>query len=179
MTTRSLPLFVMLIAAAGAVAAGCKRSADDAGERTAGGVPKASDVRAADGMPVEIPTKRTPAPTLAEWDKAPALREPSAAAAKCTIKMVREWVRVDCSGERTPGGTPSDVEAQPNCSKDTYTSMKTHANVVTALSPGRRCEVLFKWTGTRQTFLADWPGNKRPTLTFVDAAWANTPRPRD
>lgn len=168
---------LLFAASALSIVAGCKRDSADA-PGTASAVPKASEVRAADGLPVEIPTSRTPAPTIGEWDKAPALREASAAAAKCTIKMVREWVRVDCSGERTPGGTPSDVEIKSGCSKDTYVSMKTHSNAVTALSPGRRCEVLFSWTGTKQTFLADWPHNKRPTLTFADPAWSTTQRPR-
>ncbi|MCC6648208.1 MAG: hypothetical protein IT374_21890 [Polyangiaceae bacterium] len=169
---------ILIVAPLGAVlASGCKRDAADP-QAAASAVPRPSEVRAADGMPVEIPTKRTPAPTLADWDKAPALREGSAAAAKCTVKMVREWVRVDCAGERQPGGTPSDVEVRSGCSKDTYVSMKTHANAVLALSPGRRCEILFSWTGTKQTFLADWPHNKRPTLTFVDPVWSTTPRPR-
>ena len=157
------------------LSAGCKRDADPT-PTTASAMPKPTDVRAADGMPVEIPTKRTPAPTLAEWDKAPPLREPTAVAPKCVIKVVREWVRVDCSGERTPGGTPNGVEPQPGCPKDTYASMKTHANLVTALSPGHRCEIVFSWTGTKQTFVAEWSGGKRPTLAFAEAAWSQTPK---
>ncbi len=167
----------LLAVAALSTAVGCKREpAEQTG--TAAAIPKPSEVRAADGLPVEIPTKRTPAPSIFEWDKAPALREGSAAAAGCTIKVVREWARVDCSGERKPGGTPSDVEIKSGCSKDTYVSMKSHSNAVTALTPGRRCEILFSWTGTKQTFMADWPANKRPTLTFIDPVWSTTPRPR-
>ena len=168
---RTLFLHSMILAAC-VSSIGCKRDAEPAPQATASAIPKPSEVRAADGMPVEIPTKRTPAPTLAEWDKAPPLREPTAAAARCVIKVVREWVRVDCSGERSPGGTPNGVEPQPGCPRDTYASMKTHANLVTALSPGHRCEIVFSWTGTKQTFVAEWAGGtKRPTLAFAEAAW--------
>lgn len=127
----------------------------------------APDARAPDGMPVNIPTSRTAAPSLADWDAAPSLSVPTAAPLRCEVNMIREWVRVNCSGKRRSGGTPTALEVKGGCTRDTYTSMKTNANLVTALSRGNRCEVEFTWTDGKEIFVADFSGGKpRPALGF-------------
>jgi len=124
---------------------------------------------APDGLPVNIPTARTQAPNAVEWNAAPPLRIPSARANNCEVHMIREWVRVNCGNKRRGRGTPDGVQVRQDCTRDTYTSMRGHANLVTALSPGHRCEVEFSWTDGKETFVAEWQRGNRPSLSFLPA----------
>lgn len=125
-----------------------------------------------DGMPLNIPTARTPAPSANDWTAATALRIPTARPLGCEVNMIREWVRVNC-GKRRSGGTPTAVQVRGGCSQDTYTSMRANANLVTGLSSGHRCEVEFTWTDGKELFVVDWPRGKRPTLSFEPTAADN------
>lgn len=89
--------------------------------------------------------------------------------------MIREWVRVNCSGKRRGGGTPNGVQVLGGCTQDTYTSMRSNANLVTALSRGRRCEVEFSWTDGKEIFVAEWTRSGRPALGFQPAPPAPAP----
>jgi hypothetical protein len=93
----------------------------------------------------------------------------------CQVSMVREWVRVVCSGSRRGGGAIEGIEVKGGCSKDTYPTMRRQATVVTALSEGRRCEVLFRWADGVSTFSADWPSSARPSLNFSPVGAAPPP----
>ena len=124
-----------------------------------------------DGLPLEIPTTRSPAPSLQDWNDAVDLKIPSAPLG-CEVNMIREWVRVNCSGKRRSGGAPDGVRVLGGCAQDTYTSMRSNANLVTALGRGRRCEVEFSWTDGKELFVAEWTRSGRPALGFQPAAAA-------
>jgi hypothetical protein len=89
--------------------------------------------------------------------------------------MIREWVRVNCSGKRRSGGSPEGVRVLGGCTQDTYTSMRSNANLVTALGQGRRCEVEFSWTDGKEIFVAEWLRGSRPALGFQPAPAAPPP----
>jgi hypothetical protein len=134
------------------------------------------EARSSDGVPLDIPTTRTPAPSQTDWDAAPHVHIASAPGTGCTVKMVREWVRVDC-GKRGNGSTPTGVDVKGDCTRDTYTSMKTHANAVSALARGHRCELEIAWPDAKESFTADWPsGATRPTFSFFHDV-AGRPQP--
>ncbi|RYE86222.1 MAG: hypothetical protein EOO75_15990 [Myxococcales bacterium] len=177
---RSLPVLVVVLLAAGC----CKRDGGTSGTGaggTAGAAPGAAGAAAtaapaataADGLPADIPTSRTPAPSQADWDAAPTARVPTAAPNGCEVNMIREWVRVNC-GKRA-GVAPTEVTPRGGCSRDTYTSLRTSANLVTALSPRTHCEVEFSWGTAHTMFVADWAPGVRPGFAFQ--ALPATPAP--
>lgn len=132
-------------------------------------IPTAAPELGPDGLPVNIPTARTPAPSVAEWNTAILLQVPSAVPQRCEVNMIREWVRVNCTGKRRSGGSPNGIKILGGCTQDTYTSMRSNSNLVTAISQGRRCEVEFSWTDGKEVFVAEWIRGKRPALGFQPA----------
>lgn len=169
---------VLVVAALALAIAGCRRDDSAASSppatNTATGA-KTAEARTPDGVPVDIPTTRSGAPSVPEWDAAPNVQVASTSGTGCSVKMVREWVRVDC-GKRANGAMPNGVDVKSGCTKDTYTSMKTHANAVSALSRGHRCELQITWADVAENFVADWPsGAARPGFAFFHDAM---PRPQ-
>lgn len=168
-----------LLLLSASLAAGCCRSEADRSStpsaRVDPGAPSASAAPPAgrtppaatgpDGLPLDIPTSRTPAPTAADWSAASALRVPSARPLNCELNMIREWVRVSC-GKRRSGGLPGEVKVLNGCSRDTYTSLRSNATLVTALSPSSRCEVEFAWSDSRELFVVEWARGGRPAMDF-------------
>ena len=162
----SLLLLALLLLACGRHNAD-QGTTDGAGGSTLGtkATPAAAPL-AADGLPADIPTTRTPAPSAADWEAAPSARVPSASPLGCEVNMIREWVRVNC-GKRRSGAAPTGVQVRGSgCSRDTYTSMRSNSNLVTALSPKNRCEVEFTWGTERDLFVAEWSREARPALGF-------------
>jgi hypothetical protein len=110
---------------------------------------------------------RSPMPGMREWEATTPLNVRSAVAQGCQVSMLREWVRVVCNGPRRSGGALEGVEVKGGCSTDTHAAMRRQATLLTALSPGNRCEVTFRWADGASLFVADWPRRSRPSLNFV------------
>ena len=124
-----------------------------------------------DGLPTEIPSARSPVPTLAEWGAVP--REITVARSTplgCSTKMVREWLQVSCHGKDNKGGDAVGVDNKTGATGDTYTFAKNKVtSVVTPVLRNHHYEATFAWTAQKQILVVDWPnGAPHPTIKFTD-----------
>jgi hypothetical protein len=72
--------------------------------------------------------------------------------------MIREWLRISCSGKNDTGGTPTSVEVRRGANPDAETFAA--GGVTTLVLPyveGMNAEALFSWTDKSKRLLVTWP----------------------
>lgn len=108
--------------------------------------------------------KRSPTPTVAEWDQAAEIDVTGAKALGCETKMVREWLRVSCRDTNDTGGKPTNVELVKGGKVDTYRYVKgAITSLVTPFVVGVHTEARFSWSDKARTLVVTWPdGAPRP-----------------
>jgi serine/threonine protein kinase len=122
--------------------------------------------------PAPSTARRSPVPTVADWNVVGEVTVTGSTALSCETKMIREWLRISCRGTTDTGGTPTSVEVKRGADPNTYTFAAD--NVTSLVLPyleGTSVEALFSWTDKSKKLLITWPrGTPLPTAKgrFVD-----------
>jgi len=93
-----------------------------------------------EGFPEEVPRSRTKPPTVKEWSESPTVKmEPEG----CFRKVVREWMKLNCSKSETNHPHPSGFTDLSNYGTEysdyfVWVRPPDVADVVVRMSPGRR-----------------------------------------
>jgi hypothetical protein len=110
---------------------------------------------------------RSNVPTLDEWGQAPEVTVRRSSALGCSTKMVREWLRVSCSGKNDSGGTPTTlvIERGGNSAEMFTFASGGVTSLVIPFVEGLDLEAAFAWTDRTEKFLSRWPrGAPKPSL---------------
>lgn len=114
----------------------------------------------AKGIP-PIPDGRSNPPTMAEWSAAPTVNTQGAnsQAQDCSMKIVREWIKVHCEGKVK---SISDKQGLPASSADYFESIQLgkFADFVFRLKKGRTTQMRIHRDGNRASLFINWPGTK-------------------
>lgn len=110
--------------------------------------------------------RRSPVPTVAEWEAAPAARVTGAEAVGCSARSVREWLRVSCRGKPARLGAPTSIEITSGGRTDTYRFAKGGVtSIVTPFVAGARVEAELGWQRGHRTLYLSWPaGSAAPAV---------------
>jgi hypothetical protein len=113
--------------------------------------------------------RRSPVPTVAEWEAAPGLAVTGAEAVGCAGRVLRDWMRVSCRGAPAGLGAPTVVEITAGGRTDTYRFAKGGVtSIVAPLVPGARLEAELGWQRGHRTLVVDWPrGRPMPAAPGV------------
>lgn len=120
--------------------------------------PAAPDVDAK-GIPA-IPGARSNPPSAAEWSSAVSVntQEANSQAHDCSMKIVREWIKVHCEGDVK---SISDKDGLPKSSADYFESIQLgkFADFVFRLQKGRAMKMRIHRDGNRASLFINWPGS--------------------
>lgn len=140
----------------------------------AAAAPPTSPTRAAPGAGAipDIPETRSNPPTVAEWSTASGINTvgPNSAPKDCFMKLVREWLKVNCSGkiigvEEKDGLGKQDV--------DHFESIKpgTFADYVIRLRKGVSVKAKIRRQDDAASLFVNWPGGApKPTIIALQIA---------
>jgi hypothetical protein len=123
-------------------------------------------------QPAASAARRSPVPTIADWNVVGEVTVTGSTALSCETKLIREWLRISCSGKNDTGGTPTSVEVKRGADAETETFAA--GNVTTLVLPyedGVNVEALFSWSDKSKRLLVTWPrGTPLPAVKgrFVD-----------
>ena len=117
---------------------------------------------------------RSAVPTLDEWNKVGEVTVKGSSALGCQTKMVREWLRVSCSGKNDTGGTPTSVKIDKGAGSDRFTfAQNAVTSLVMPFEDGVQVEATFSWTDKSHKLTVSWPrGAPKPPVvgTFQGAS---------
>jgi hypothetical protein len=152
-----------------------------------------ADSPAASAAPAPIPSAVTPAnllapplipeqplepgrsklPTLEEWAGVPKeVTVKGSSALSCETKMVREYLRVRCTGKNDSGGTPTGVRLVKGSAGAIATTVDGVTNLIVPFVDGTDFAAVFSWTDKSHRLVAIWPkGAPKPSViaTFEGA----------
>ncbi|HTJ82753.1 MAG TPA: hypothetical protein VL400_13620 [Polyangiaceae bacterium] len=109
----------------------------------------------------DIPQERSPAPKPQEWAQAKIV-SPTRPGARCTLKLIREWLRAECTDEFGAGliaGSPKDVHVWAGGDLfgwDEATQQLTHSTIVIDVPIERGQSRIFTIVGVEAG--DDWGG---------------------
>lgn len=142
-------------------------------DRTPGASAARPYTMAADGLPTLIPPPSSPRPTETEWGAVTReIRVDGVPPLPCEAKMLREWLRVDC----TPSGGffPKFVATLTSSGHDEQVGMEgSAARLVVQVIQGATYQGRVVYATQRMpavfSVLVEWPARQaRPTITFRD-----------
>lgn len=119
------------------------------------------------GQIPDIPEGTSPPPTLAEWASGHPVNTQGANAipSDCSMKIVREWLKINCSGSITG---ISNMEGFGNKGSNYYESIVIgkYADFVVRLRKGTPMKVrILRQTPHSASLFVNWPGGSpRPTI---------------
>lgn len=123
----------------------------------------------ADGLPLDIPSPGSAAPSVAEWNAV--TREISVANStrlNCETKMVREWLRVTC--RKNAKGEPVDARHLRQSGQQAFQFTGNGlASLVVQVVRGKDYQGAFNWTRGGANLAVSWPhGAPRPSITLTE-----------
>ncbi len=114
----------------------------------------------AKGIPA-IPDGRSNPPSVAEWSAGTSVNTQGAnsQAQDCSMKIVREWIKVHCEGKVK---SISDKQGLPASSADYFDSIQLgkFADFVFRLKKGRTTQMRIHRDGNRASLFINWPAAK-------------------
>lgn len=116
--------------------------------------------------PPRMPPGRSAPPTLEEWGK---LRKEvtvkGSSALRCETKIIREYLRVVCTGKLDPAGTPTAVAVLKGGAEAMAFAHGGVASLIVPYTEGTHLEAVFSWTHKSHKLVARWPkGDKQPVI---------------
>jgi len=128
---------------------------------------------AADGLPASIPLPGSRLPAVRDWKQhGQAIQIDGAEQLGCQARMIREWIRLSCTGAKGELGKPEAAETRQQAGAPAYIfARKGDAiRLETQLVPGRTYQAELGWHDGKRVFEIRWPsGQARPKLRFVDS----------
>ncbi len=126
-----------------------------------------------DGLPVSIPLPGTRLPTVQDWKhNGQEVQVGGSKELGCEAWMIREWIRLSCTGDKGELGKPQSAETQKQAGAPAYIFARAGVaiRVETQLVPGRTYQAELTWHDGKRVFEIRWPrGQARPLVRFVDA----------
>ena len=112
---------------------------------------------------------RSAVPSTVEFDAVGEVTVKGSSALGCQTKMVREWLRVSCSGKNDTGGKPTTVTVDKGASSERFTFAQNGVtSLVTPFEDGTQVEATFSWTDKSHKLVVSWPrGAPRPPVVGV------------
>jgi hypothetical protein len=131
---------------------------------------------AADGLPASIPLPGSRLPAVRDWkQKGQAIQVDGAEQLGCQARMIREWIRLSCTGNKGELGKPEAAETREQAGAPAYIFARKGESIrlETQLVPGRTYQAELSWHDGKRVFEIRWPrGQARPKLRFVDSGAA-------
>jgi hypothetical protein len=172
---------------------GCNRAAETGAgkdDKPAAGAQPASSASGAtagavapgaksDGEIPEIPEGRSSPPTIAEWGAAAEIntQEANSRARRCFMKIVREWLKVNCRDDKVSHYT--DMEGFGKQGLDWFESVRKgdHIDVIVRVRRGTPLKLrIWRDDGSRASLFMNWPGGApRPTIVALAEIGAGVP----
>jgi hypothetical protein len=158
------------------LAAGCTSSGDGPAAKPglSARAPASPPLTPAAAAARPLPAGRSPVPSIAEYAAAHEVTVKGSTALHCETKMIREWLRVRCSGRNDTGGTPTAVTVMRGGRGETIVfSAAGVTSVITPVLEGTDFEAVFSWTDKAHALDVKWPrGAPRPVVVgeFLGAA---------
>ena len=108
-------------------------------------------------------------PSAAEWRAVGEVTVKGSTALGCETKMVREWVRVSCSGTNDSGGTPTRVAVQRGGGPGTFVhSAPGLTSLVVPYVEDTHFAAVLSWTDKSHVLRLDWAkGGPKPHIIGV------------
>jgi hypothetical protein len=151
--------------------ASAKASASPAETATAAATATVASPAQGGGIP-EIPEGVSKPPTVAEWNDAPTINTVGANSEPkdCYMKLVREWLKVNCSGKIV---RVDEVDGFGKQNVDHFESIKPgkSADYVVRLRKGVALKAKVRREDDAAALFVNWPaGASKPTIIALQAA---------
>lgn len=131
---------------------------------------------AADGLPASIPLPGSRLPTVPDWKhNGQDVQVGGAQQLGCKARMIREWIRLSCTGSKGELGKPEGAKTVEQAGGPAYVFARAGESVrlETQVVPGRTYQAELTWSDGKRVFEIRWPkGQARPQVRFVDASAA-------
>lgn len=131
---------------------------------------------AADGLPAAIPLPGSQLPTVLDWKRSGQdVQVDGAQELGCQAQMIREWIRLSCTGDKGELGKPQGAKTVQQAGAPAYIFARAGeaVRIETQVVPGRTYQAELTWDDGQRVFEISWPkGHLRPQVRFTDAAAA-------
>jgi hypothetical protein len=115
-----------------------------------------------------LPAGRTLVPTRAEWVAANEIEAKGAAAAHCEAKLVREWLRVQCTSDGETRASPQGVRLLKGGHGDAilHTARGFQTTLIAPLLEGDELRAWLTWQRHGRELVATWPSGGATVVTI-------------
>lgn len=138
---------------------------------SAAGPAKPKVPMAGDGLPASIPLPGSRLPAVRDWKhKGQTVQVDGADQLGCEARMIREWIRLSCTGGKGELGKPETAETKQQAGAPAYIfARKGEAiRIETQLVPGRTYQAELGFHDGKRVFEIRWPkGQARPRVHMV------------